>query len=320
MRDHYTHRIGQALLLLALPGMLNAQVSYSFEETTTPYQPLDPASTCTFDSDGFHRVNELDGELFHLFGSPITFGDDDPLNIGDNGFVRVDHNNALMIVDGLFTTLEVHDQNTDVRYTVTGESGARILTVEWHRWHLSNGPEANFASWQIRLEQATGIITVHIGPNSGGGTLFTNTSGPNCGIFHAPSSFSTCYEKIWVEGQPAAITVDSTANFDFDALLAFPEADAMYRFTPRFAVTGLTPAPEQPVAQLLTDGAQLTLRWADGNAPLQVRILDASGRVVHRATAQGSTWDHGIASWSAGVYVLHARRGSELFTQRFVIP
>lgn len=319
MRTHYTITTCHAFLLAALPGMLSAQVSYSFQETLLPYQPLDSATTCAFDTDGFDRINELDGELFYLFGVPITLDDDHPLHVGDFGFVRVDKNNDLMIVDGLFTTLEVHDQNTEVRYTVTGPSGARTLTVEWHRWHLSNGPAMNFASWQIRLEQATGIITVHIGPNSGGGTLFTNTSGPNCGVFHAPTSFATCYEKIWVEGEPAAITVDSTANFDFDALFGFPGVHTLYRFTPRFAVTGLTPEQHLAAAQLILDGTFLTLQWPTAGAPIDLRILDASGRMVHQDASRGDTWQHSIATLPAGVYVLQARRGDAVFAQRFVL-
>lgn len=320
MRNRYAITTCHVLLLAALPGRLSAQVSYSFEETALPYQPLDSATTCAFDTDGFDRINELDGELFYLFGVPITLDDDHPLHVGDFGFVRVDNNNDLMIVDGLFTTLEVHDQNTEVRYTVTGPSGARTLTVEWYRWHLSNGPAMNFASWQIRLEQATGIITVHIGPNSGGGTLFTNTSGPNCGVFHAPTSFATCYEKIWVEGQPAAITVDSTANFDFDALFGFPAAHTLYRFTPRFAVTGLTPEQHLAAAQLFVDGTFLTLQWPATGAPMDLRILDASGRMVHQDASRGDTWQRSIATLPAGVYVLQARRGDAVFVQRFVRP
>ncbi len=308
------------VLYALLPGHLSAQVSYAFEETSIPYQPLDLVATCTFDTDGFDRINELDGEVFHLFGVPITLDDDHPLHVGDFGFVRVDHNNDLMIVDGLFTTLEVHDQNTEVRYAVSGPSGARTLTVEWHRWHLRNGPAMNFASWQIRLEQATGIITVHIGPNSGGGTLFTNTSGPNCGIFHSPISFSTCYEKIWVEGQPAAITVDSTANFDFDALLGFPDVNTVYRFTPRFAVTGVAPELLTSGAQLVVDGTWLTLQWPASGTPIDLRIVDASGRTVHHDASQAGAWQHSIATLPTGVYVLHARRRDAEFTQRFVRP
>lgn len=320
MRNRYAITTCQILLLAALPGRLSAQVSYSFEETLLPYQPLDSATICTFDTDGFDRINELDGELITLFGVPIILNDDHPLHVGDFGFVRVDHNNDLMIVDGLFTTLEVHDQNTEVRYTVTGASGARVLTVEWHRWHLSNGPAMNYASWQIRLEQATGIITVHIGPNSGGGTLFTNTSGPNCGVFHAPTSFATCYEKMWVEGQPAAITVDSTANFDFDALFGFPAAHTLYRFTPRFAVTGLAPEQHPAAAQLMLEGTFLTLQWPATGAHIDVQLLDASGRTVHRDNATGGRWHGDIGRLPAGVYVLQAQSGGAVFTRCIVRP
>ncbi|MBK8340661.1 MAG: T9SS type A sorting domain-containing protein [Flavobacteriales bacterium] len=219
-----------------------------------------------------------------------------------------------------FTTLEPHDQDSEVRYTVTGSNGERTLTVEWYRWHLSNGPAVNFASWQVSLEQSTGIITVHIGPNSGGGPLFTNSSGPNCGIFYSPVDFSSCYEKIWVEGSPDAIVVDSAANFDFDALLGFPDANTMYRFTPRFAITGIAPAPLLSAPQLEVFGTQLSLHWPSAAAPLDLLILDATGRAVQHATSSQTTWNHDVQLLSPGVYLLRARSGGVVFTARFIRP
>jgi hypothetical protein len=315
-----TRKTCQTLLLVLLPAALQAQVSYSFEETTAPYEPLISATPCTFDIDGFDRINELDGELFQLFGVNFPIGDAHPLHVGDNGFVRVDNDSSLIIVDGLFTTLEPHDQNSEVRYGVSGPSGARKLTVEWHRWHLSNGPADNFASWQVSMEQATGIITIHIGPNSGGGTLFNSNTGPNCGIFYSPSDFSGCYEKIWVEGSPDAIAVDSTANFDFDALLGFPEAGAKYVFTPRFTVTGVEQAPLLPAPQLITTGTGISLHWPGATAPMEMLIVDATGKAVHQATAPDDTWDFDVRNLSGGVYLLRARSGQKQFTGRFARP
>lgn len=186
--------------------------------------------------------------------------------------------------------------------------------------HLSNGPDVNFASWQVRLEEATGIITVHIGPNSGGGNLFTSNTGPNCGIFYAPANFSTCYEKVWVEGPPDAIAVDSTANFDFDALLGFPEANTLYRFTPRFVPTGLASLPLLAAPQVVVTGTLVGLTWPGATAPLDLLITDATGRAVHRATAPHDTWHYDIYALPAGVYLLHARSGGARYTTRFIRP
>lgn len=311
---------GLAVLYSCVPNPLHAQLSYAFQATTATYEPLVDFTTCSFDVDGFDRINELDGELFHLFGVPFPVGDDHPIHIGDFGFVRVDNDSSLIIVDGLFTTLEPHDQNSEVRYAVTGPVGARILTVEWHRFHLSNGPELNFASWQVRVEQASGTISIHIGPNSGGTDLFTNISGPNCGIFYSPVDFSGCYEKIWVEGAPDAIVVDSAATYDFDALFGFPEANTLYRFTPRSAANGLPSDPAVGTPRLVVDLAELHLSWPGASAPLALRIVDATGRLVQQVTTPHDTWYFNSAALPSGVYILQARAGEALYTTRFVRP
>lgn len=312
-------RIYSYLPLLLLPTLTTAQVSYSFQATSALYEPITNATPCIFDGDGLDRINELDGELFYFFGLPFPIGDAHPLHLGDNGFVRVDNASSLVIVDGLVTTLAPFDQNSEMRYAITGPVGDRTLTAEWHRWHLGTGTDANFASWQVRVEQATGIITVHIGPNSGPGTVFTNSTGPQCGIFYAPASFATCYEKIWVEGAPTAISVDSTANFDFDALTGIPEANTVYRFTPRLAPTGLNTLQASDTRMLLT-GTQVLFTWPSANAPLEIRIMDATGREVQRATSARDEWNTDVRDWPAGVYVLQARMGDAVFTQRFVRP
>ncbi len=270
MHTPYTACCAAALAVLhsGTPNLLHAQVSYTFQATTAAYEPLADFTACNFDLEGFDRINELDGKLFHFFGVPFPVGDDHPIHIGDFGFVRVDNDSSLIIVDGLFTTLEPHDQNSEVRYTVAGSPGARTFTVEWHRWQLSNGAEINFASGQVRVEQATGAISIHIGPNSGGTAVFNNISGPNCGIFYSPVDFSGCYEKIWVEGAPDAIAVDSAATYDFDALFGFPEANTLYRFTPRATTTGLPAAPTVGQAQLVVNGTQLNLQWPAAPAHL----------------------------------------------------
>lgn len=321
MNDRTTR--GMTILILSTPVMAmitEAQVSYSFEHTSAAYAPLEQYTSCSFDPDGSDRIDELDGELFHFFGGAYVIGDEHPMNVGDYGFVRVDDDSSLLIIDGLFTTLEIHDQESDVRYAITGESGQLVLAVEWHRWRLSNGPEGNFASWTIRVEQATGVITVHIGPNSGGGILFNTSTGPNCGIFHAPHTFSTCYEKLWVEGAPTDIALDTLPNFDFDALLGFPPAHSVFRFTPRTSVTGIGPQGQEscPHWSMATD--HLMMSWPDAPALITVELFDATGRAMHRTDRVDRSCAVATSTWPRGMYLAQVRSGAAVHTRRVVLP
>jgi hypothetical protein len=286
-----------------------AQSTYTFEQTTTPYVPLADAVTCTFDADRFDAITELDGQTFQLFGQPFALGSPYSMVIGAWGFLRFDRNGSAVILDGLFTELEAVDANSTVRYQLTGAPGSYVLAAEWTNWHMAQGPAGNFASWRITIEQATGIATVHTGPNSGGGMIFNDQTGPNCGIFHANSSFTQCLARVWVEGDPYEPTVDMVANFDFDALHGFPPEGTLYRFVPT-AQVGIAPvaAPAAFTAYVATDGLHVDL---PSDAPAQdLHLLDAAGREVLRTRVNPPGAVLPVAGLAPGMHLLRTVDGT----------
>lgn len=271
--------------LFALNGA--AQSTYLLDQFTSPYTPLTGDTPCSFDGNGLDAISELDGQLFEIFGQAFTAGTPYSMSIGDWGFLRFDGSGSSVIIDGLFTEIEAVDATSAVSYVITGAPGSYVLTAQWTNWHLSQGPPGNYASWQISIEQINGIISVQVGPNSGGGMVFNDATGPNCGVFMANNSFTVCQAKFWLEVDPASPTIDAVANFDFDALHALPVADTRYRFLPSWDV-GVEPVASTGSygAFVAEDGLHLMLpQELQGHI---VQLLDASGREVLRARVEGS--------------------------------
>lgn len=291
--------------------------SYVFDQSTLPYQPLTSPTPCQFDQNGFDDVTEFDGQAFDLFGFDYIAGTPYSMSIGDGGFLRFDGTSSSVIIDGLFTDLTPVDTSSTISYQISGTDGQLVLTVQWTNWHLSLGPAGNHASFQMAIDQATGIISVHTGPNSGGGMIFNNITGPNCGIFRANSSFTQCYGKLWVEGDPQMPTLDTQANLNFLALHAFPAEGTLYRFVP-VAIAGIDVHALAPLhAYQAADGLHVELPAAQGELPLQ--LVDEAGRTVKEVIAHGTNTVIPTGDLPSGVYVVRPL-GAALVPVRVCVP
>ena len=313
----------RTLLLATMLASLgsNAQnAAYSFTQTTEAYMVLSNDVMCTFDANGFDAISELNGETFTLFGVPFVVGPATPLRIGDYGFVRVDDASTSVIIDGLFTFNQPADATGYISYAITGTPGQHVVTAQWHFLTLTNGPPGNFAMWQVKLEQATGIIEVRIGPNSGGGMIYNDATGPNCGVFHAPNTFTSCYAKVWVEQDAFDPTIDTLPNFDFDALHNLPPAHTVYRFTPQGWGVGVTELPVPVPLQVLLDGDDLNVQLPEGTTTGTLLLVDAAGRAVRSMQVAGAQQRIRLDGLPAGAYALQLVRDSGTLTTRFVRP
>ena len=209
------------------------------------------------------------------------------IRVQTSDVLRIEDAASLIILDGLFTFLEPIDSTSKVTYALNGNSGAHVLVAQWNNWKLANGPDGNYANFQLSLDQATGVAEVRFGPNSGGGVLYNNVNGPNCGIFHAPHSFSQCYGKLWAEGNGDSPTLDSLPNFDFDALMSLPSPNTMYRFTPRSIENAIEEAEvKNSLEHQIIDGS-LIIR-SIGGAKGSVELIDTAGRKLYLDTILGS--------------------------------
>lgn len=308
------------LLWLCATTIAHAQNAYSFEHTQLPYTELPEAVFCDFNSDGDDPLPELNGETFVLYGLPWTGTASYPITIGGHGFLRIENASALVILDGFFTNILAIDTTSNVSYAITGGPGERLLTVQWHNIRLANGPEDSYLNYQIRLFQATGVVEVHMGPNSGSAMDYTDASGPNCGVFHSPQTFSGCYGKLWVEQDANSPTLDSVPNYDFDALHNLPAPNTLYRFTPRSVVDAVPERSPFATLDARYDAAQheVVVRIEAADAGSRLSVLDARGLVVFEQPVRSGLMRLPVGEFAAGAYTVVHETSGRSASWRFV--
>jgi hypothetical protein len=316
---HTPSRIAPLLAFLFVPGLVAAQNSYSFHQTTAPYVELIGGTPLDPDVNGADIFEELGGETFWFYDMPLTFGPMPRIYAFDIGYIIVEMSSSVVAIDAINQPLQAVDANTATTYGITGSPGNKVLTVQWKNWHISGAPANTYLSSQIKVHQATGVIDVHYGENSGSDVIFNDQTGPFCGITYMPSDFSSCYEKLWVEHNSFDVVLDSTANFDFDALHNVPPANTLYRFTPRFAVTGIDDVSAQGPAFRawpIEHGDQLRVELPAGPGTLELH--DATGRSIGQWQAVGPNMNLALPSLGRGVFVLTYQGNGIRSAVRFV--
>lgn len=309
------------LTLLCATLSVNAQNAYSFEHDQQPYTELTNAVYCDFNSDADDPLPELNGETFMLYDQAWTGTNSYPITIGGHGFIRIETATELVILDGFFTNIVEIDSTSNVSYTITGDAGEKVLTAQWHNIRFVTGPADSYLNYQIRLYQATGVVEVHMGPNSGSAMDYTDASGPNCGIFHSPWSFSGCYGKLWVEQDANNPTLDSLPNYDFDALHNLPAPNSVFRFVPRFnvsAVPSWSPLNTALNARYDAASGHVFVQLRPDQTQGQLSVIDAAGRTVRTWPTTASSMALSVADLPEGPYSLVYRSGSATSVWRFV--
>ncbi|MEO8589646.1 MAG: hypothetical protein ABI432_09770 [Flavobacteriales bacterium] len=309
MEQHYKarHRAMPLALLGLLPVLATAQNSYSFETDIVPYAEITTGLPFVPDGDGAQVINELEGETFWFYNVPVTFGAQDRLYPFIFGYIIIEVGDDIIVVDGVNQPLEAVDASSAITYAITGTPGNRELVVQWKNWRIEGGSPDNYLNWQIAIHQASGVVEVRYGPNSGSDVVYTDLTGPFCGIAYMPVDFSTCYEKLWVEFNSFDVVLDSVPNFDFDALHNVPTPNTVYRFTPRFAITGIAAAPNAPDllhACTSSEGDRLLVTLAPQAANGTLDLIDAAGRTVRHWRTTNAHMNLSLAGLPHGLFTL----------------
>ncbi len=229
-------------------------------------------------------IFELVGESFNLFDKAYKIDNVKTyIEFSNNGFMRVQDDTSLIVVDAMFTQVDSIDNTTALSYVVEGTSGNKILKVQWKNLALTNGQPGNYVNYQIWLHQATGIFEIFYGPSSASNSSgFNTTNGPNIGLFYAPQSFAKMYEKIWLNGAPGNYTIDSARTISFSAVSGAPPSGTILRYIPKKVAVSV-PAMKEANIEIFPNPAddKINIRLS---APLteqaKVLLYDVKGRVV----------------------------------------
>lgn len=233
------------------------------------------------------------GETLNLFGKAYPIDNVNyKISFSSTGHLRIDDPNDIIILDGLFYYMDSIDVNSTLSYKIEGSTGNKILSMQWKNLKVQSGPAGNFVNFQMKLYQATGIFEIHYGPSSSNNSSgYTTSSGPNIGLFTSPQDFSSMKEKIWVNGLPPNITLDSARNLVFNGIAGVPAEGTVYRFIPKMVATGVAnTATEDKPFTILNNASTITVQATSALAePVTVLLTGIDGKTVaNQKMAKGS--------------------------------
>lgn len=224
---------------------LYSQSSYRFVASNAVYTDLNNAKKIPFyvmdKLSGFYRLDELKGETFKWYNTLFPIDTIKTIHIQPYANLRFDNDSSLIIVDAAFTYLDSIDANSSVSYLIEGLPGDRVLKVQWKNLKIRVGAALNYINVQIWVYQKSGVMEIRYGSSSANNRSgFGPGNGPQVGIFYSLDDFTACFEKLWVNGSPTSITLDSNSNYTFKAMSGIPESGTVYQFIPRFNTLDLS--------------------------------------------------------------------------------
>lgn len=301
------------VVLTLAPALLPAQNLYSFEEKSGTYATLEGATkidTARYGVGDLYHI-DLSGETFWFYNIPFRFGGLKSFTM-QQGNIRIDNDSALIIVDGIFCYLDSIDATSDMSYRIEGKSGEKIVKTQWRNAKIREGEAVNFVNLQIWVYQATGVIEIHYGPSSPNNQAgFNTTTGPQVGMFFARDDFSKVFGKLWVNGSPTKHTLDSAKNLSFKAMSGVPVNGTIYRFIPRFALSGVKEEKKSKSELHLYPqpaGERIYLQTGDNEDIRHCRILNLHGEQVGESYEANEVSLVGLAQ---GIYIVEANTGNK---------
>lgn len=282
---------------------VSAQNPYKFTATTATYQELTGAKRISFaqmDSlGGLYPLTELNGEMFRWYELDYKLDSIKIMYLQPYANVRMDNDSSIVIVDAAFTYLDSIDANSSISYKIEGTPGDYIIKTQWKNLRMRAGKPSNFMNVQIWAYQKSGVFEVRYGPSSASNQSgFDIGSGPNVGIFYSPLSFSKCYSKLWITGNPGNPQQDSFANYNFKAMYGISVDGTLFRFTPRFKTLEVNDVNlHAPLNAYPNPAGNILYVSRPGN----YRILDMLGNTVFEAKESSSI---DISALPDGVYTL----------------
>lgn len=265
---------------------------YLFQKVTmsTPYTELTGDTSVpllgTISNSGYEYNFEFAGDTFSFFNKNFYIDDTSTMVMfSTSGHIGIPTDTSFLIFDGMFTYLDSIDQTSDISYKVEGTGNNKVIKIQWKNLRLRAGPAGNFVNFQMYLYKATGVVEVRYGPSSvNNQSGYNNSTGPNVGMFYSNATFTTMYEKIWLNGLPSNYTIDSNHTVVFNAMHGVPSEGTMYRFVPKSVAASVSEKVNSATTfsiypNPVNDELVITLNKFQDKAT-QIELFDIQGRLV----------------------------------------
>ncbi|MBL0317056.1 MAG: T9SS type A sorting domain-containing protein [Flavobacteriales bacterium] len=282
--------------------------SYSYElmpPGVIPYEEIPESSLPAEFMGTLDIIEELEGETFWFYDVPFTFGGLKTIAMGNTGYMRIDNDSSLIIIDGAFTSMEYIDNTSSMTYTIEGESGNKIIKMQYRNMKLSSGEANNFVNLQIWYYQEDGVVEIHFGARSeNNASGYTGTNGPHAGMFYSADDFSVCYEKLWCTGNPNNPTLATTANYNFQAMSGLPDEGTVFRFTPLFLINALEQPADIKLPKIFPNPSNQWMRVEDISTGAILELTDSYGKHIKQYVATQESMNIDLSTYEEGLYYL----------------
>ncbi|MBX7052876.1 MAG: T9SS type A sorting domain-containing protein [Flavobacteriales bacterium] len=311
-----------ALLFMFITKNQQAQ-SYSFElipPGVTPYVEIPETSTPAEFIGTLDVIEELEGETFWFYDVPFTFGGLKTMAMGNAGYMRIDNDSSLIIIDGAFTYMDYIDNTSSMTYSIEGTSGHKIIRMQYRNMKLTSGEADNFVNLQIWYYQETGVVEVHYGPRSeNNASGYTSTTGPHAGMFYSADDFSACYEKLWCTGNPNNPTLANTSNYNFLAMYGVPDEGTVFRFTPLFLINAIEVPKDIVLPRIYPNPTMQWLRVENLSVGTVIELADSYGRHINQFVAAQDNMQLDLSAYEAGLYYLSIQDGTGKYSLKVMV-
>ena len=315
---HFNNLMKKVLLTLAvaaiakLGAFAQATPIPAFTQTTGTYADL--TSPTVLSATGW---DEDDYALTLPF--PFVYGNNSytSVSISDNGYLDFDAGaSAYAWIDVHYADLEERGTGgaSTVGYTVTGNTGSRILKIEWKNAGFYEGTAAEFVNVQLWLYEGSNKVEIHNGPSNivSFSDIYSTAGGPDVGLA-VYATTTAGLDGIYLQGSGAAPTAQViTGGTAVVSLSSPPTANSVFNFLPS-TTTGVSKALDNASVSVYPNPVadELTIKGLPAGKNTVVRVMDALGKVVlNQEIAAGNAVKVNVSNLPKGTYFMEATAGA----------
>ncbi len=275
------------LLVIAVSSVSAQNYKVSLVEPVGGYKPL-PETTTQLIMPWGHAVDtanpytyiNVPGFTIKIFGTKYTFSEKAQLGISILGNLKIEDDTSVIIIDGYFTTIDSTGPSAKVLYQVSGDSGNRVISIEWRKIGYWSCNDSSHVTFKMNLEEKTGYLVFDYGENViVCDSVFGDEKGPYVGLFRSNKTFDKFYKICWLSGNPLSPKITASS---LPALGGIPPVGKSYIFTP--PLSDVSEDVVHSVLPRITYGVDGITLHTQPLGEREATIYDVLGRVVGRFT------------------------------------
>ena len=307
--------------------------TYSFQVATSPYadltNPISLNNGEVWEMPDYIIPIGFDFWYFHEYIDTLYFFEESAAMLStsneEGGFHKLVFPFGAMLIDRGYGTSQ---SLSPLSYELSGETGSRILKIEWKNVGFGFEFDANntlndYVNFQLWLYETSGNIELHFGPSKilHPEFAYIDVSGPSVALIpqYDYEEDTVSSASLWLQGNPGNPVMVQTDEFTF--LEGSIPTNTVFQFS-NLTVGGNIKPLKSVVVYPNPANDYLTIRLSNNATSIaEISICDINGRIVYQNAQnpnQSGELQVPVSELKNGVYQLVIRQGEEVTSSRFV--